>query len=206
MSSTVKRSPREQAWEWILTNPNFTCSQLRESTGIPHHIAYQLARFLVSKGRIKVVIKGRGSKPAKYKLIDPSPIQFGQGTKQGFVYNTGRKKSVKQKCWNAMRVLRRFSIGDIATGADINRTTASKYIRSLTQAGFIRCLQKPSRGNEHTIGIYMLIHDSGPLYPLNKKDCVIDQNTGEEHPYRPEAFKQKLKSTKEPTYEQQKLA
>ncbi len=203
------KSQRQQAWEWILINSTFTCTQVKEATGVPHHIVYQFTLFLQKKKKVKLVRLGKGASPSKYKLVDASPMQFGRGTRKGFVHQTGRKKSVKQKCWNTMRILKRFTIGDIATGADVNKATASKYIRSLVMSGFIRCLQKPSNGNEHTIGSYLLIHNSGPLYPLNKLDVVIDQNTGEKHQYHPEVFEQgytRKKAKKEPLNDQQKLA
>ncbi|KGJ86414.1 hypothetical protein [Colwellia psychrerythraea] len=206
-SKNKKNSQRKLAWDWIVTQSTFTNRQLRIAVGIPHHIAYQLTLFLIEKKRLKKTYKGKGAAGHEYELIDPSPMRFGTGNIKGHRYTKGRKNSAKQKCWNTMRVLGVFTIGDVSAGAEVATCTSSRYIRKLMLANFIRCIQKDSRGCEHSVAVFRLLHNSGPLYPITSDEGVFDQNTQKQHSY------QCLQGTslngslqKEPQHGKQKLA
>ena len=207
-NSKIKISQRQLAWEWIKSNTNFTKKQLTDGTNITSSTANGLIKFLIEHKRIKQTAKQRGCIGAKYKVINTNYIQFSSGSRKGCRNTKGKRKPAKQRCWTTMRVLHVFTIGDVAAGAEVALCTASTYIRKLTQANFIRCIQGVDKINDkNSVARFRLIHNSGPLYPIVCNDGVYDQNLEKRHDYHETISAKSInKITKDNQREQQKLA
>ena len=89
----------------------------------------------------------------------------------------------RQKLWQAMRILRGFSISDLmAVTEQSNRASVLTYLGQLRRAGFVR-IQR-GNGGRHEPSHFVLIRDSGPKAPglLRNGAVVYDLNTETEYP------------------------
>jgi hypothetical protein len=203
--SNRKNSQRQLAWQWLKNQKTFTKKQLTDAVEITASAANGLITFLREQKRIKQITARKGCIGAKYKVVNTDYLQFGSGSRKGCRNTKGKKGSAKQRCWSTMRVLRAFTIGDVAAGAEVAVCTAATYIRKLTQTGFVRCIQGVDKANDnHSVARFRLIHNSGPLYPIVCDDSVYDQNLEKRHPYQATVSAKSL--NKERLNDQQKLA
>ncbi|MDG4595520.1 MAG: hypothetical protein P9F75_07470 [Candidatus Contendobacter sp.] len=92
---------------------------------------------------------------------------------------------VRQRAWNSIRVLKRFTAVDLAATAAIGPFNLRKYLKALARAGVI-VVAVPKR-NGHAGGhvVWRLARDLGPLHPLPRRDGsgVYDPNRDRLHPY-----------------------
>ena len=206
--SKNNKNQRQKAWEWIKHHPTFTKKQLTNEVTITSSAANRFIKFLIEQKKVKQKTKRRGCIGANYKVINTDYLQFSCGSRKGCRKSTGKRNTAKHRCWTTMRVLHVFTIGDVAAGAEVAINTASTYIRKLTQANFIRCIQGVDKANDKfSVARFRLIHNSGPLYPIVCDDSVYDQNLEKRHLYQSTVLAKSInKETKEIQHEQQKLA
>lgn len=180
------KTPREMAWEWMTSRYSFTLEKLVAATGMNKHTAAVFIRYLRRKNRIHVLRKHIGSKPARYRVHDTSPLKFGTEN-----YSKPKKRRHKicarQRMWTSMRVLRTFTIADVAAGANAKPDQTCRYIRCLVKGGYVRLIHGPLIAGPNKKGEFArfrLLHDSGPRYPLGRKDGLYDQNADKFHAYQ----------------------
>ncbi|MGB8414424.1 MAG: hypothetical protein WCE23_16535 [Candidatus Binatus sp.] len=87
----------------------------------------------------------------------------------------GAPSAARERMWKAMRILRRFQIGELLQVAEIaRRKAAERYLRDLTGADYLR-IEKRVRGCEGSV--YVLIRNTGPFAPrVGRKGLTIDPN------------------------------
>jgi hypothetical protein len=84
---------------------------------------------------------------------------------------------MRARLWKAMRVIRRFDVGQLMVATDATRTNAQDYVSKLVRAGFLRMAVK-GNATARRMAIYQLVRDSGPLAPITRKTGdTFDQNT-----------------------------
>ncbi len=85
--------------------------------------------------------------------------------------------------WQAMRVLRRFTRGDLETTCEgIDRSSLELYLVRLRRAGYLRVVAtRPKPNGGLPTNVYQLVRDTGPRAPIVwvQKQQVCDQNTGD---------------------------
>lgn len=91
----------------------------------------------------------------------------------------------REKLWRAMRILRTFTIGELAAVTELASVkSVSAFCSELRRAGYLTV----QRGNHHRgeCARYRLIRNSGPLSPwaTNHSAAVYDPNTNTEYPIR----------------------
>lgn len=107
----------------------------------------------------------------------------------------GRKPTLRQRLWDAMRVERSFARADLLRLALAGAATpgnmrgAQEYLTALHRAGHLRILRQgkgTGRGGVQTR--YLLHRNTGPAAPRYGKrtGVVYDPNTGQEHNARKE--------------------
>lgn len=90
------------------------------------------------------------------------------------------KNTARQKAWMAMRIMRKFSVGDIEATAEVSRRSIQKFISVLVQCGYVKKLGWVNRGKRGGYERLLLIEDTGPSAPLIRKGGYLrDLNTGE---------------------------
>jgi hypothetical protein len=92
---------------------------------------------------------------------------------------------LRQKAWNSMRVLKRFTTTQIIATAGISAVNLRKYLPALRRAGYL-ALDRPKR-NGHVLGhaIWRLTRDTGPRAPIARGDGtgLYDPNQDRLYPY-----------------------
>lgn len=86
----------------------------------------------------------------------------------------------RAKIWQAMRILRRFLISDLASTSEVPRKHAAVYLHRLRRAEYVREVQPRSRAAE---AVYQLVRNTGPLAPRLGKHGITDPNL---EPAKPE--------------------
>ncbi|HET7300091.1 MAG TPA: hypothetical protein VFJ01_05505 [Oleiagrimonas sp.] len=82
----------------------------------------------------------------------------------------------RPKMWQTMRIMRQFTVADIESSAEVTNTAASKYVRFLHQAGYLRCVQAKESGRTGGHARYQLLRNTGPHAPRIGKRGVRDPN------------------------------
>jgi len=87
-------------------------------------------------------------------------------------------QSARYKLWTSMRILRRFTVSDLAATAEVSRQTAVVYLHPLCRAGYVRRIGV--RGSRRPSG-YQLMRDTGPAAPRDwrLRHKIYDVNTCE---------------------------
>lgn len=100
--------------------------------------------------------------------------------------------SLRQRAWNAMKILRSFTVPGLMTAA-ANASDGDaeenlrRYCAKLRQAGYLRLAPRREPGTapgSNGFAIYTLVRDTGPLAPVvsPQRGAVHDFNTGEDMP------------------------
>ncbi len=71
-----------------------------------------------------------------------------------------RARLPRDRAWQAIRILRRFTVTDVSVAAEVRREGARIYVVQLFRAGYLR-RSYSAAGVAH----YQLIRDSGPQPP-----------------------------------------
>ncbi len=89
-------------------------------------------------------------------------------------YKTG---APKQKMWQSMRIMRVFTVSDIAQTAEVTTDYAMMFVNILRRAGYI----KRQANDTGVFATHQLLRNSGVHAPRHwtKEDKVFDINRGE---------------------------
>ncbi len=90
--------------------------------------------------------------------------------------------SPRQKIWTSMRIIRAFTVADIAATAEVSEGAVTSYLQSLRHAGYVRSVR---RSSQRGCMSYRLIMNTGPLAPVDWRTIktLLDPNTGKELDY-----------------------
>lgn len=85
----------------------------------------------------------------------------------------------KQKMWQAMRIMRFFTVSDIAQTSEVSAEYATMFISVLRRAGYI----KRQAGESGLFARHQLLRNSGPHAPRHwsSERKVFDVNRGEHY-------------------------
>lgn len=73
---------------------------------------------------------------------------------------------VRSQAWTSMRVMRRFTVGEIVATGSIGEDNARRYVRALERAGYLTRVRDVVIGEIGSCIIYGLVRDTGPLAPI----------------------------------------
>ena len=82
----------------------------------------------------------------------------------------------RTRMWQSMRILRRFTSGDLQATAEVGASHSQKYVRMLLQAGYLRVVQAKQSGVTGGHAVYQLIRDTGPHAPRFGNEELRDPN------------------------------
>lgn len=94
-------------------------------------------------------------------------------------YSSASQAPMLQRVWQSMRVLRQFHTGELEATAEAGASQVLKYVRALSQAGYLRLQVPIVSGRPGSRNVWLLLRDSGPLAPICRRDGtgVYDPNT-----------------------------
>lgn len=90
--------------------------------------------------------------------------------------------SARDRIWQSMRVLRRFTHAELAATAETSDRNVQTFLWRLQRAGYVRRVQQGHGGELPRAALYTLARDTGPKSPLPKRlpgKGVRDRNTEE---------------------------
>jgi hypothetical protein len=164
-----------------------TLDLLTELTALDRHQLTAAVSGLVSRGWVER--RERGCYQATVAGVaavaageQPRSGPQGQAPRRG-----PKRKTLRQRCWNAMRITRKFTAPDLValarrdSDADPN-VNIQKYLLALRKAGIIAPLPKrlkDDRRGSNGLVVYLLLINNGPLAPMVLSDGsgVRDPNT-----------------------------
>lgn len=188
---------RRKAWTWIVSrwwqpldeSRVFTARDVAEVTGMNIHTAKRFIQFLREKGRIKTSRRGSGSRPSTYKLMDASPLVFEQpGARHGYRVKTRRthtRTPARQRIWNSCRILRVFTLQELAATAQAAYGTCGGYITRLEKAGLVRKVKRHA-AQPGEFALFRLSKDAGPEHPIVRDDGIYCPSIKTLYPYKGE--------------------
>jgi len=145
----------------------FTILEIASEAQIDFDGCRRIVTALVLKGHLRRVSKPCGPLGhrgyARYELVKMIPI---------------RPPVQRVKIWRSMRMMRRFTIGDLCATAAASNHNVRTYLGALVRGGYVRKLKRevPKRGLEGH-AIFALIKDTGPMAPKRAKDgSIFDPN------------------------------
>jgi len=80
-----------------------------------------------------------------------------------------RTPRVRDRVWQSMRIMRTFTMPDLAATADASYDNVKKYVRGLEIAGIVRMVRRPT-GRMGGHAVYHLVRDIGPHAPRLRID------------------------------------
>ncbi len=88
-------------------------------------------------------------------------------------------KDIRQRAWQAMRIMKRFTTFDIRATAGIGESNLRNYIKALHKAGYLALVKERRSGENLGHAVWRLARDSGPKHPiLRVEGGMFDPNTG----------------------------
>jgi hypothetical protein len=101
-------------------------------------------------------------------------------------HTTRRKRvDVRGIAWAAMRIHKRFTTANIRATTGIGQTNLEKYIKVLHRSGYLKLERPRQLGRSLGHAVWRLVRDTGPQYPIPRKDQsgVWDQNQQTLYPF-----------------------
>lgn len=88
------------------------------------------------------------------------------------------RRTARDRIWQSMRILRRFTLPDLAATAEAGENNCLKYTRGLTAGGIVRVIKPKESGYKNGHIVWFLARDLGPKSPRLRKDgTIFDPNT-----------------------------
>lgn len=174
-------SAGQQIWQ-VLSNQldcSFTVKQLSLKSQVSDQRCRQILNQFKTKGWVTKEIT---DELLTYKAISGVKAIFrraGRPTGQGV--RKRRKKPARQRIWNSLKMLSKCSMDQLMMTSNAPLNSISKYMQALEKAGYVMCMnrQKKKDGKHKVVGkyrVYILINNTGRLYPIVKKEGCWDQN------------------------------
>jgi hypothetical protein len=99
--------------------------------------------------------------------------------KLGMHRSAETRRTARDRIWQSMRILRRFSLPDLVATAETGESNCLKYTRALTAAGILRLVKAKENGKMGGHIQWALSRDLGPKSPRLRADgTTFDPNTG----------------------------
>ncbi|WP_299072794.1 hypothetical protein [uncultured Paraglaciecola sp.] len=164
----------QRSWEWIKTRPEFLSKELASAMDVNLHQAQMVISHLKDLGAIKS--SHRGYKGTVYLAVEGATPHL-----PGKNPTSPRKKCIRQKIWNAIRFLNKFTIPEIMAAADCSKANVESYLTHLRRYGYVATVRKQNvklsmakrRGH---LNQYLLINNTGHKYPVVSAKGMRDQN------------------------------
>ena len=81
-----------------------------------------------------------------------------------------RQPRARDRAWQSMRIMRRFTLPDLMATAEISHDNAKKYVRGLVLSGYVRVVVERASGRKGGHAVYQLLRDTGPRAPRLQTD------------------------------------
>ena len=171
---------RRVAWQFLRLcydrGSDFSAEQVAEAVGMNSENARVFLAQLNRAGRLERVRQGRTALTHRYRLLDASPLPLYQPKQRR------KQPLVHQRIWNSVRILRMFTVAEVAATARASEITTRRYLRALERSRLLRELRTDD-GRQ----LYRLNVDTGSESPRVERGGVYAPGRQQLYPYREEA-------------------
>jgi hypothetical protein len=186
-------------WRWLAQAPApASVFELHAATDAhPNAIQHRLDRWV--RAGFVTRLEGR---PKRYAMNDDAPRtpEPPRVAIDGRV--SPRTRTVRDRLWSVMRVLRDFDLPTLIIAADSSRRSAEDLVNCLLRAGYLRRLSCGNR-MKGTWSTYRLLRNTGPRTPSvshglvdgRRRREVVDHNTGRRIDIAPGAVRLRSKAS-----------
>jgi Mn-dependent DtxR family transcriptional regulator len=164
----------QKSWQWIKERKGFQSHELANAMNVSLRKAQNAIEHLKKVGAIET--SHRAFKGTLYVPIEnAAPFLPGKNT------ISPQPKSIRQRMWNAMRYLTKFTIADIQAASDCSKSSVEKYLSDLRKYGYVATVKKqnvksPMSLRTGNFNRYLLINNTGHKYPVMGVKGMRDQN------------------------------
>lgn len=164
----------QRSWAWIKTQKKFGSKDLASEMDVTLNQAQMVIDHLKNLGAIES--SHRGFKGAVYLCIDNAEPHL-----PGKNSTSPRPTSVRQRMWQAIRYLNKFTVEDVISTAECSRSSAEKFISDLRKYQYIAVVRKinvraPMSKRTGQLNQYLLVNNTGHKYPVLGPKGMRDQN------------------------------
>lgn len=178
----------QRSWEWIEEQPDFHTTELAAVLEVPRKKIKLVMDEFIRKGCVVAI--NTNAKPYVYKGVIERKPNFSRDSG-----NTHPPGNGRQKIWQAMRFLNSFTVDEVVAASEQNRSNVNRYISALVEYGYVVKTRKQrvdrTQKRPSTPCKYLLVENTGRLYPIMSADSLWDQNRKTEiaKPLRKESSK-----------------
>jgi hypothetical protein len=90
---------------------------------------------------------------------------------KGMIQLAPKKNTLRRKIWQSMRILRRFTVGDLCRTTGAKRYNVRKFVKRLERHGYIVQVGEYRGGRIGAFRGLRLVKDIGPEYPVRCEVC-----------------------------------
>lgn len=170
---------RRLAWQFLCLcharEHDFSAEQVAQAVGMNSENARIFLGLLNKAGRLERVWEGRCALTHRYRLLDVSPLPLFQRKQRR------KQPLVHQRIWNSVRILRMFTVAEVAATARASEITTRRYLRALERSRLLRVVNR-----EEGRVLYRLNLDSGIEPPQVQRSGVYVPSRQQLYPYREE--------------------
>jgi hypothetical protein len=163
----------QRSWEWIIKQPDFHTTELAVVLDVPRIKIKRVLDVFIRKGCVVAV--NTNAKPYVYQAVAENEPNFSRDSG-----NSHPPANARQKIWQAMRFLNSFTVDEVMAASDQTRSNVNRFISALTQFGYVVKTRKQNPDRTHkrpsTPNRYLLVNNTGRLYPIVRKNDLWDQN------------------------------
>ncbi|MDO8431768.1 MAG: hypothetical protein Q7S58_05090 [Candidatus Binatus sp.] len=164
---------RDRIAREINSRGEFTLLEIAGAAGASRDNVQACFSALIARGHVRMIrahVPARGHHGvARYKALREIALP-------------SAKPNARDLIWRAMRILRSFTISDLAATSDASIANVWKYLGALVAAGYAR-KRREADSNRGFAGqaVFTLARDTGPLAPKRAADgSIYDPNLKEE--------------------------
>ncbi|MGQ8367105.1 hypothetical protein [Glaciecola sp. 1036] len=170
----MKRTLSQRSWEWIKHQHTFSSKELASEMDVSLAQAQNAIYHLKTLGAVRSMHRG-------YKGTVYSKIENAKPFLPGKNATSPRGVCVRQRIWQTIRYLTKFTVNEVIASAECSRASVEKFISDLQKYNYVVSVRQvkvtdPMRkrtGNGHT---YLLINNTGRKYPVMSEKGMRDQN------------------------------
>ncbi len=90
---------------------------------------------------------------------------------KGMTPSAPPQTALRNKIWQSMRIMRRFTIADLCRTAGAKRGNVRKFVKRLECHGYVEQIGNWSPGRVGVFRGLRLVKDIGPKYPMRCNTC-----------------------------------
>ncbi|MEM6836314.1 MAG: hypothetical protein AAF609_05615 [Cyanobacteria bacterium P01_C01_bin.120] len=166
-------------WTAMRVLREFEAPQLIQKLELGDRTVYDYVQALLNAGYLSVLAeyapKGERGNCARYRLESDTGLYPPRPVK-GVVRDPNLHpefRDKRERLWQAIRQLRVMDSAQLATLTGQNQGAISRYLKFLSDEGYLAILSGNASGKAGSWITYRLVRETGPLAPMKRRDGTL---------------------------------